>query len=67
MEWKDKKGDVVAVAAPAVHRETEAEKLEILMEIGKDNIDLLVGCQTTRILEYMQKEGLTEEGRIKWS
>jgi hypothetical protein len=44
VEWKDKKGDVVAVAAPAVHRETEAEKLEILMEIGKDNIDLLVGC-----------------------
>jgi hypothetical protein len=34
----------VAVAAPAVHRETEADKLKILIEIGKDNIDLLVGC-----------------------
>lgn len=56
VEWKDQKGDVVAVATPAVHGETEAEKLEILVEIVKENMDFLVGCWTARILKYLQKE-----------
>ena len=40
-----------------MHGETEADKLQILVEIVKENIDFLVGCWTARILKYLQKEG----------
>ena len=52
---------------PAVHRETEAEKLEILVEIVKENIDFLVGCWTARILNYLQKEGEKGMKEEQWT
>jgi hypothetical protein len=48
-----------------VHRETEVEKLGILVEIVKENIDFLVGCWTAGILKDLQKKkgekGMKEE------
>jgi hypothetical protein len=63
VEWRDAKGAVVAVEMPAMHRETEPEKLEILVEMGKKDMDLLVGCWVGRIHQEMQKEGEKEDKR----
>jgi len=50
-----------------VHGETEAEKLQILVEIVKENIDFLVGCWTARILKYLQKEGEKGMKEEQWT
>jgi hypothetical protein len=65
--WKDQKGDVVALATPAVHRETEAEKMDIFVEIVKENIDLLVDRWIARILQDMQKEGEKGTKEEQWT
>jgi hypothetical protein len=63
VEWRDEKGTVVAVETPPVDRETEPEKLEVLVEMGKDDMDLLVGCWIGRIHQETQKEGEKEDKR----
>jgi hypothetical protein len=50
-----------------VHREIEAEKLDILVEIVKENIDFLVGCWTAGILKDLQKEGEKGMKEEQWT
>jgi hypothetical protein len=57
----------VALATPAVHRETEAEKMDIFVEIVKENIDLLVDRWIARILQDMQKEGEKGTKEEQWT
>jgi hypothetical protein len=66
VEWKDGKGDLTAVEMPAVDRKREAEKLEVLVEIEKADMDLLVACWVARILQGMQKEGEKEMKEEQW-
>jgi len=54
--WKDAKGTLVAVDISAADRITEAEKLEILVELGEEVMHLLVGCWIGRIHQGLQTE-----------
>jgi hypothetical protein len=61
LEWKDKEGTLVAVESMAVNRESEEDRLEILVQMGKMEIDLLVATWVARIHQDTQKEGEKEE------
>lgn len=47
---------MVAVDTPAVDRTTEAEKLNIPVELGEDEINLLIGCWIGKIHQGLQTE-----------
>jgi hypothetical protein len=55
----------VAVETSAVDRETGAEKVWILAELGKQDMDLLVGCWIDGIIQEMKKESEEENKEVK--
>jgi hypothetical protein len=61
LEWKNGKGMIVATETPAEDREREEEKLETIAEMGKEDMDLLVGCSVARRLRGMQKYSEMED------
>lgn len=61
VEWKDAKGKVVAIESPAVNRETDAEKLEILVALEKQMLDMIVAVWVGRVWQDARVEGVKRE------
>jgi hypothetical protein len=65
IEWKDAKEKVIAVEIPAVHRESDVEKLEILEPLDKQMFDMLVAVWIARVWQDARVEGLRQEEDAK--
>ncbi len=57
LEWEDAEGNVVAIETMAINRGSEEERFEILVQMGKMEMDLLVATWVARIHQDTQKEG----------
>jgi hypothetical protein len=44
VEWKDMKWKAVAIEMPAVDRDSDAEKLEVLVPLDKKMLDMMSRC-----------------------
>jgi hypothetical protein len=56
LEWNGGKGMMIAIETLGEDREREEEKLEIMVEMGKEDMDLVVGSWIARRRREMQKE-----------
>lgn len=60
-EWHDGGGTLVAVDTPATDRTMEEERLEIMVQLDKRHLDLIVALWVARIYQDTQEEGAKED------
>jgi hypothetical protein len=63
VEWKDMKWKAVAIEMPAVDRDSDAEKLEVLVPLDKKMLDMMVAVWVARVWQDATIEGLKKEER----
>ena len=61
MEWKDAKGEVVAIDTWPADHEGEEWNLEILVPLEKKMLDMMVAVWVARIFQETEKNGRVEE------
>lgn len=61
LEWHDGGGTLVAVETPAVNRQVDEERLEIVVSLDKRYLDLVVALWVARIYQDTQEDGVKED------
>lgn len=61
LEWHDGGGTLVAVETPALNRQVDEERLDIVVPLDKRHLDFLAALWVARIYQDSQEDGVKED------